>query len=134
LVTGLVVDGTGFEVLAGGERVGPRRSLGPGDVELLTDLAARYVRAVQAGADTGVFAGLGGELSGWLEGDSGQLSGLLERAARPVVFEVRGPRSPSAAGWAVLRAPFELLAAPGGGLLAADDLFRFSVVRRLGAL
>ena len=132
LVTGLVVDGTGFEVLAGGERVGSRRVIGPGDVEFLTGLAARYVRAVQAGSDAGVFVGLGRELYGWLDGDQGQLSGLLERAARPVVFEVAGPRSPSEAAWAVLRAPFELLAVPDGGLLAEDELARFCVVRRLG--
>ena len=33
----------------------------------------------------------------------------------------------------MLRAPFELLARPGGGLLAEDELARFCVVRRLGA-
>ena len=89
MVTGLVVDGTGFEVLAGGERIGSRRPVEPADVEFLTGLAARYVRAVQAGADAGVFVELGRELYGWLDGDQGQLSGLLERAAAPVVFEVR---------------------------------------------
>jgi hypothetical protein len=119
-MTGLVVDGTGFEVLAGGERVGSRRTLGPGDVELLAGLAGRYVRAVQAGSDAGVFAGLGRELYRWLDGDQGQLTVLLERATRPLVFEVTGPRSPSDAALAVLRAPFELLAAPDGGFLARD--------------
>ena len=49
-----------------------------------------------------------------------------------MVFEVAGPRSPSEAAWAVLRAPFELLALPGGGFLAEDELTRFCVVRRLG--
>jgi tetratricopeptide (TPR) repeat protein len=131
-VTGLVVDGTGFEVLVGDERIGPRRVLGPADVELLEVLAARYVRAVQAGCDAGVFVELGRELYGWLEGDQGQLSVVLERAVSPLVFEVRGPRSPSDRAWAVLRAPFELLARPGGGLLAEDELLRFCVVRRLG--
>ena len=48
------------------------------------------------------------------------------------MFEVAGPRSPSEAAWAVLRAPFELLALPGGGFLAEDELIRFCVVRRLG--
>jgi hypothetical protein len=99
----------------------------------LTGLAGRYGRAVQAGSDAGVFAGLGRELFGWLDGGQGQLTALLERAARPLVFEVCGPRSPSDEGWAVLRAPFELLARPGGGLLAEDELARFCVVRRLGA-
>src|ERR1035441_1858411 len=131
-MTGLVVDGTGFEVLAGDERIGSRRSLGPGDVELLAGLAGRYVRAVQARSDAGVFAGLGRELYRWLDGDQGQLTALLERAGRPLVFEVTGPRSPSESAWAVLRAPFELLAAPDGGFLAADALARFCVARRLG--
>ena len=114
---GLVVDGTGFEVLAGDERIGSRRPLRPGDVELLAGLASRYVRAVQARSDHGVLVELGRELYRWLDGDQGQLTGLLERADRPVVFEVAGPRSPSEAAWAVLRAPFELLAAPDGGFL-----------------
>ena len=47
--TGLVVDGAGFEVLVGDERIGSRRPIVPADVELLTGLADRYVRAVQAG-------------------------------------------------------------------------------------
>ena len=41
-------------------------------------------------SDAGVFVGLGRELYGWLDGDQGQLSALLERAARPLVFEVAG--------------------------------------------
>jgi hypothetical protein len=49
------------------------------------------------------------------------------------VFEVAGSRSPSEAAQAVLRAPFELLALPGGGFLAGDALARFCAVRRLGA-
>ena len=133
MVTGLVVDGTGFEVLAGDERIGPRRVIGPADVALLTGLAGRYVRAVQGNADPGVFAGLGRELYAWLDGDLGQLTALLEQAARPLVFEVRGPRSPSEGAWAVLRAPFELLARPDGGFLAEDALIRFCPVRRLGS-
>jgi hypothetical protein len=132
MVTGLVIDDTGFEVLAGGERVEPRRHISPDDAEFLKDLAARYGQAVLAGSDSGAFIELGRELYGWLDGDEGQLGGLLERAARPAVFEVAGPRSPSGAAWAVLRAPFELLARPGGGFLAGDALDRFCVVRRLG--
>jgi CHAT domain-containing protein len=132
VVTGLVVDETGFEVQAGDDRIGSRRVIGPSDVALLTGLAGRYVRAVEAGADAGVFADLGRELYAWLDGQQGQLATLLEQADRPVVFEVQGPRLPSEAAWAVLRAPFELLTRPGGGFLAEDALARFCVVRRLG--
>ena len=132
MVTGLVVDDAGFEVLAGDERIGSRRPIAPADVEFLTGLAGRYVRAVQSRSGDGVFVELGRDLYRWLDGDQGQLSGLLERAARPVVFEVAGPRLASEAAWAVLRAPFELLAWPEGGLLAEDALARFCVTRRLG--
>ena len=132
MVTGLVVDTAGFEVLADDERIGSRRPIAPADVEFLTGLAGRYVRAVQSHSGDGVFVELGRDLYRWLDGDQGQLGGLLERAARPVVFEVAGPRSPSEAAWAVLRAPYELLAPPGGGLLAQDELARFCVARRLG--
>src|SRR5579864_7700485 len=102
LVTGLVVDDAGFEVLVGDERIGSRRVIEPTDMELLTGLASRYVRAVQAGSADGVFVELGRELYTWLDRDQGQLTGLLERAARPLMFEIAGPRSPSDQAWAVL--------------------------------
>ena len=130
MVTGLVLDSTGFELLADDERLGSRRALGPADVEFLTGLASRYACAVQTGCDEGVLIEVGRDLYGWLDGGQGQLGALLEQAARPLVFEVVGPRSPSEAGWAVLRAPFELLARPDEGFLA--ELTRFCVVRRLG--
>jgi len=71
VMTGLVVDGTGVEVLAGGERIGPRRLLGLGDAGLLTGLAARYEQAVQSGSDGGVFIELGRELYRGVGGAAG---------------------------------------------------------------
>ena len=47
-MTGLVVGGTGFEVLVGEQRVGARRVLDRVDVDFLEGLTARYVRAVRA--------------------------------------------------------------------------------------
>ena len=140
-MTGLVVDDAGFELLAGEQRIGPRRVFLDGDVELLTGLAGRYVRAVRTGSRPDEFIAIGRELFTWLDGDAGQLSQLLETAERPLVFEVRGPRTPTERAWAVLRAPFELLAPPpsgspaeaASGFLAEDAYLRFCVVRRLGA-
>ncbi|GAA0453770.1 hypothetical protein Aca07nite_66260 [Actinoplanes capillaceus] len=131
MVTGLLLDAAGFEVLVGGEPVGVRRALDAADVELLQGVAARYVEAVHARSDDAVFVGLGRELFAWLDGGGEMLSVRWERATAPLVFEVRAPQSPSAAGWAVLRAPWEVLA-DQGGFLAADGLRRFEVVRRLG--
>ncbi|WP_344518110.1 tetratricopeptide repeat protein, partial [Paractinoplanes durhamensis] len=132
MVTGIVVDGSGLEVLAGGERVGSRRVLSEEDETLLADLGSQYVRAVQARAADEVLLGLGRRLWSWLDGDQGQLTTLLDRSQAPVTFEVRGPKTPPDRAWAVLQAPFELLARPDGGFLAADAVARFTVIRRLG--
>ncbi|WP_234328216.1 CHAT domain-containing protein [Streptomyces sp. NRRL S-37] len=56
---------------------------------------------------------------------------LLDEAPAPLVFEIRAPARPSAAAWALLRAPYELLAAPEGGFLAEAPKL-FAVARRLG--
>ncbi|WP_307798210.1 tetratricopeptide repeat protein [Actinoplanes flavus] len=111
--------------------MGPPRALETSDVELLRDVTGRYVDAIHAHADDGVFLGLGRELFAWLDGGRRQLTLLLDRAATPLTFEIQGPRAPSSAGWAMLRAPWEVLA-DQGGFLAADALRRFEVVRRLG--
>ncbi|GGN93709.1 hypothetical protein GCM10010112_82280 [Actinoplanes lobatus] len=134
MTTGVVVDGSGFEIVADGQRLGKRRTLTETDEVLLSDLAARYVRAVQSAAGDDVFLTLGRELWSWLDGDRGDLTALLARVLAPITFEIRGERSPSQRAWTLLRAPFELLARPsGGGFLAADAMQRFTVVRRLGA-
>ncbi|MBW6437195.1 tetratricopeptide repeat protein [Actinoplanes hulinensis] len=132
MVTGLVLDGSGFELLIGDERIGTRRALTGDDERLLTALSIRYGRATQTKAPDEVLLGIGRDLWSWLDGDAGSLTDLLSRAPAPVLFEVRGPRTPSDREWAVLHSPFELLARPDGGFLAADALSRFGVVRRLG--
>ena len=81
MVTGLVVDGSGFEVLVGDERVGSRRAIEPADVEFLTGLAGPVCAGGAGGfAMPGCSSGWAGSCTGWLDGDQGQLGGLLERA------------------------------------------------------
>jgi len=132
VVAGLVVDGAGFELVVGDRRVGPRRSLQASDVDLLAAVADLYVDAVRSGSGEQALLGVGRRLYRWLDGERGQLTELLDLAPAPLVFEVQGPARPSAGAWALLRAPFELLAAPEGGFLAEEDRRRFAVVRRLG--
>src|SRR5262249_28476353 len=68
----------------------------------------------------------------WLDGDLGQLNELLQHAPHPLRFEVcTAKRAPTAAEWALLRAPWELLA-DENGFLARDVGLGFSPVRRLG--
>ncbi|MFC8721413.1 tetratricopeptide repeat protein, partial [Kitasatospora sp. NPDC057198] len=131
MITGLVLEDGGFELVVGGEGLGTRRPLQDSDVAWLTALASRYVDAVRGGSRREVLLALGRELYGWLDGDRRRLTRLLDEAVPPLLFEVRAPRRPSAAEWALLRAPFELLAAPGGGFLA-EEPEQFAVVRRLG--
>ncbi|MFD7411636.1 CHAT domain-containing protein, partial [Kitasatospora purpeofusca] len=131
MITGLVVETGGFELVVGGDGLGPRRLLQDSDVAWLTAVAGRYVDAVRGGSRREVLLALGRELYGWLDGDRRRLTRLLDEASTPVLFEVRGPRRPSAAEWALLRAPFELLAADGGGFLV-EEPEQFAVVRRLG--
>ncbi|MFF9581665.1 CHAT domain-containing protein [Streptomyces achromogenes] len=125
------MDSNGFELVVSGQRVGPRRMLQTSDVDLLNAVADQYVDAVRTGSREQALLAVGRELYRWLDGDLGQLTRLLDAAPAPLMFEVRASARPSAAAWALLRAPFELLAAPEGGFLAeAPELF--AVARRLG--
>jgi hypothetical protein len=84
-VDGLRVDGMGFELLAGGVRVGSRRVLSATDVELLTSLGDRYVRVVDARMGSGALLALGRELYAWLDGPEHQLAAVLARWGLPRV-------------------------------------------------
>ncbi|MFI5593657.1 CHAT domain-containing protein, partial [Amycolatopsis sp. NPDC051758] len=130
-MSGLVVDDSAFELVLSGERVGPRRTIGVADVQFLKTVATQYVGAAQGRSDAALLE-LGRELFGWLDGEQGQLHTWLKGSGAPVMLEVRGSQWPSAAAWALLRAPFEVLAWPDGSFLAQDGKTRFSVVRRLG--
>jgi hypothetical protein len=130
---GLFISGSRFEVLCDDEAVGPRRDLDGAAVAALAKFAERYaaLRITAAEAAAAGLLSLGRDLYEWLDGDAGQLTQLRERAPRPFVFEIRGPRTPSDAQWALLRAPWELLA-DEKGFWVQDVLLTFSPVRRLG--
>ncbi|MDF9816773.1 hypothetical protein [Streptomyces sp. SPB162] len=103
MITELVVDATEFELIVDDRRVGPRRVVQASDVDLLHASPAS-MDAVRNGSKDQALLVVGRALYGWLDGDLGQLTRLLDEASAPLVFEVRAPARPSAAAWALLRA------------------------------
>uniref|UniRef100_UPI000E0C5FCD CHAT domain-containing protein n=1 Tax=Azospirillum brasilense TaxID=192 RepID=UPI000E0C5FCD len=128
---GLWIDDLCFELLAGETSFGSRRPLDEAAVTVLKGFAGRYERLCRR-YDAAAALALGRDLFRWLDGGSRALGRLCEAAPRPCVFEVRGPRAPSEEEWALLRAPFELLAGEHG-LLAGDVRLQFAPARRLGS-
>ena len=126
-----VVDG-GFELLCRGTTVGRRRHLNAAAMTKLEGFATRYAQLVNSAFGAAGLLVLGRELYDWLNGDGGQFDELMQRAPRPLRFEVCSSQLiPTAAEWSLLRAPWELLA-DQQGFLAGDVGLGFSPVRRLG--
>jgi len=136
-VSGLVMFGLfaiddGFELMCGEVAIEPRRRLDASAVGALEGFSRRYYELLPSPHAAAGLLALGRDLYGWLDGEGGQLTTLLQRGDRPLQFEVcAGNRIPSAAEWALLRAPWELLA-DQQGFLAGDVGLGFSPVRRLG--
>ena len=103
----------------------------PLDAAPLDRLNARYALARASGERAALLA-IGRDLYAWLQGDGGWLDQLKQQQPRPFLLEIRGPLQPNAAEWAVLHAPWELLAEPSGDFLAADAELRYAPARRLG--
>src|SRR4051812_49397499 len=119
------VDGA-FELICGEAAVGGRRHLDAAAVLALETFSRRYYELLQSSNAAAGLLALGRDLLGWLDGDGGQLNALLQQADRPLRFEVcAANRYPSAAEWALLRAPWELLA-DQHGFLAGDVGLGFS--------
>jgi hypothetical protein len=129
---GVLAAEDGFETLSGNVAVGARRHLDKAAVLVLEGFSRRYYELLQASQAAAGLLALGRELYRWVDGDGGQLNMLLQRADRPLGFEIcAANRYPSPAEWALLRAPWELLA-DQQGFLAGDFALGFSPVRRLG--
>jgi hypothetical protein len=125
-----IADG-GF-VLTCREWLGRRRHLDDKTTAILEDFGARYAALVTVRNPAEGLISLGRDLYRFLDGDAGELTTLLDRAPRPIHFEIATPtRRPDRATRALLRAPCELLA-NNEGHLAGDDRLGFSPMRRLG--
>ncbi|EGV29830.1 AAA ATPase, partial [Thiorhodococcus drewsii AZ1] len=113
--------------------IGSRRPLSKDACVQLAGFARRYT-LLEHHRDPRAALALGQELYRWLDGEQQGLSRLLEGNVGTLLLTLHCPsRHPTAAEWAALQAPWELLA-NAEGHLAADPLLQFALVRRLGPI
>jgi tetratricopeptide (TPR) repeat protein len=109
------------------------------DAAPLAEFARLYAleRERHAATETAILAmeqtllQIGRDLHAWLDGSQRWLERLSGQLFGPFELEVEASSNPDAAGWAVLHAPWELLA-DTHGFLAANAERPFAPVRRLG--
>jgi len=129
----VLIQDDAFELRVGDRSIGPHRTLDAETSAWLRDLNSRY-GLLERRTDPNAAIGIGRDLYRRLDGDQRQLSRLLEEVPRPLILSVHCPRRrPSPAEWALLHAPWELLA-DDQGYLAADALLQYSPQRRLGPI
>jgi tetratricopeptide (TPR) repeat protein len=128
---GLLATVEDFALLLG-DAICDRRPLDLASIDALTGFRDRYAQLLkESNPEAGLLA-LGQELYAWLDGTDGRLRAFLRQATRPLRFEIRAADCvPTPEQWALLRAPWELLA-DSQGFLAQDAAAGFSPVRRLG--
>jgi hypothetical protein len=112
---GISIADAGFELLCNSERIGRRRPLDEVTVKTLDGFSSRYAALLDRDDDTSeALLTLGRDLHRFLDGDGRDLATLIDRAKRPVHFEIAtSSKRPLDAERAVLRAPWELLASRG---------------------
>jgi len=131
MTAGILVQDDRFSLLVENTPIGSERPLDADALRFLQALAVRYAFLEQRPDPVATFA-IGRDLYRWLDGDQRLLGRLLADAMPPLLFSIHCPsRTPSPVEWALLQAPWELLA-NDRGYLAADALLQFSPQRRLG--
>ena len=118
--------GGGFVSLVGGG-IDHRRPL---VADALIDLGRRYGLA-RGRSDATALLAIGRALYAWLEGAEGWLAELRPQLRPPFLLEIQAPLEPTGPDWAVLHAPWEVLA-DQAGFLAEDAQLRYAPARRLG--
>jgi hypothetical protein len=122
-----------FELLDGEASIGGRRPLDADALKRLNGLAARYALLEQR-PDPAATHAIGRDLYRWIDGDERTLGRLIERAERPLLLTIHCPsRNPGPVEWALLQAPWELLA-DDQSYLATNPPLQFSPQRRLGPI
>jgi CHAT domain-containing protein len=130
---GILAIDRGFDILCADSAINRvPRHLDTSAVSELKQFSDRYTDLLRLTQPEAGLLDVGRELYRWLDGDGGHLAALLQQAQPPLQFEIRAAnRYPNDEEWALLRAPWELLA-DGKGFLAGDVGLGFSPVRRLG--
>ena len=127
----LFIQDDSLTLLADGKPIGPRRILDADAIATLQGFGARYT-ALTHWREPAALLTLGRDLHDWLDGPEGLLRRLADEAAPPLLFTVHSPRRrPEPADWAVLHAPWELLA-DAHGFWADNALLQYSPLRRIG--
>ena len=111
--------------------VGERRRLAASDRTQLSALAQAYRQRLGKSGKHSQLLQLGQQLYQWLDGADHWLQQRRDTWLPPYELEICAPLNPSAAEWAVLQAPWELLA-DSNHFLAENAQLSFSPVRRLG--
>src|SRR5262245_15425503 len=128
---GITVADGGFQLVCG-DWTRPRRHLDAAELARLEGFSSRHAWLRKQKDPSAGLSLLGKERFGFLDGEGRHFATLLDRAPRPLHFEIAATsRRPSAAELTLLRAPWELLA-NDEGFLAADVRLGFSPLRRLG--
>ena len=118
--------GGGFVSLVGGG-IDHRRPL---VADALIDLGRRYGLACGR-SDPTTLLEIGRALYAWLDGAEGWLAELRPQLRPPFLLEIQASLQPNEPDWAVLHAPWEVLA-DQAGFLAEDAQLRYAPARRLG--
>ena len=98
--------------------------------DALIDLGGRYGLA-RGRSDATALLQIGRALYAWLDGAEGWLAELRPQLRPPFLLEIQAPLQPTGPDWAVLHAPWEVLA-DQAGFLAEDAQLRYAPARRLG--
>ena len=127
----LLIQDNSLTLLADDHSIGPRRLLDAEAIDTLQGFGTRYT-ALTRWPDPAALLTLGRDLHDWLDGPEGLLRRLADEATPPLLFTVHSPRQrPEPADWAVLHAPWELLA-DAHGFWADNALLQYSPLRRIG--
>src|SRR5262245_40032848 len=112
---GIAAEGERLDLLCADQPQGPPRYRDADAIAALKAFSDRYAQLLAKRQNAAGLLALGRDLYGWLDGESRQLNGLLQRAERPLRFEIAAPGLyASPPEWALLQAPWELLADDSG--------------------